>query len=62
MDTLYQYIRCGVNASVAAEKLFIHRTTFSYRMRKINSLAEIDLTNWEQLFCIMMYFSMTRKE
>ena len=62
METLYQYIRCGFNASIAAEKLFIHRTTFSYRMRKINTLAQIDLSNWKELFCIMMYFSMTGKQ
>ncbi len=61
METLYQYIKCGFNASIAAENLYIHRTTFNYRMRKINAIAQIDLSNWEELFCIMMYFSMINK-
>ena len=38
-ETLYHYYTCNFNAQKAAEKLFVHRTTFFYRMSKIQKLA-----------------------
>lgn len=37
-ETLHQYLAQGLNASKAAESLHIHRTTFLYRMKKIQQL------------------------
>lgn len=39
VNTLYQYYANQFNAQQAAQKLFIHRTTFFYRMNKIQSIA-----------------------
>lgn len=38
-ETLYYYYTCNFNAQKASEKLFVHRTTFFYRMSKIQKLA-----------------------
>lgn len=39
VKTLHQYYICQFNAQLAAQKLFIHRTTFFYRMNKIHQIA-----------------------
>ncbi len=39
LETLRQYYICQFNAQHASEKLFIHRTTFFYRLRKMQGIA-----------------------
>jgi len=39
VETLYQYYTNQFQAQAAADKLFIHRTTFFYRLNKIQKLA-----------------------
>lgn len=54
--TLYQYILCRFNASKAAEALHIHRTTFLYRMRRIEQIVSLDLEDWNELMGIMLSY------
>lgn len=42
-ETLHQYTLHMFNASDTARQLFIHRTTFFYRLRKIQELIPVDL-------------------
>ncbi|ATO42510.1 PucR family transcriptional regulator [Loigolactobacillus coryniformis] len=52
--TLAQYIRCGGNQTITAERLFIHRNTLLNRLHKIEDLTGLDLKDsqlWFQLEC-----------
>jgi len=55
-ETLKEYIFSRFNATEAARKLFIHRTTFFYRLNKIQEIAAPDLTRPEEVFAMMLYF------
>lgn len=59
--TLHQYLACHFNASQAAEKLHIHRTTFLYRLKKINELTEIDLDSWDSILHYMLSFQLLER-
>lgn len=48
--TIYEYILCANSLSVAAEKLFIHRNTMSYRISKISEITGLNLTNGRDIF------------
>ena len=43
--TLYTYFRCRYNAVEAAKQLFINRSTFHYRLERIQELAKIDFNS-----------------
>ena len=54
--TLKTYITCQMNAVQAAKKLFIHRSTFFYRMAHIKELVQIDLEDPDQLLYLLMTY------
>jgi hypothetical protein len=43
LDTLYMYLICERNAVMSSNKLFIHRNTLQYRLRRINELIDANL-------------------
>lgn len=43
--TLFYYLRCERNTTLAAEELYIHRNTLQYRIHRINSLIHVNLDN-----------------
>lgn len=49
-DTLEMYFQCGKNAKLTAEKMFIHRNTLNMRLRKIEDLCGVDLSDSEKCF------------
>ncbi|MFC6169510.1 PucR family transcriptional regulator [Loigolactobacillus jiayinensis] len=54
MATLAQFINCGGNQTITAERLFIHRNTLLNRLNKIKLLTGLDLKDsqlWFQLEC-----------
>ena len=55
--TLRTYLACHFNATEAAAKLFIHRTTFLYRMNKIEQISGLSLSNWKDVVMLMLAFS-----
>ena len=55
-QTLREYIRCHFNATMAAEQLHIHRTTFLYRMNKLRSVAPVDLNDWDTVMMLMISY------
>lgn len=61
MQTLYQYYTCQFNAQLAAQKLFIHRTTFFYRMNKIQKIAAFHPEDPEETCQILLAFLALRK-
>lgn len=39
METIEQYFNCGCNLRVTAEKMYLHKNSVSYRLRKIEELT-----------------------
>lgn len=63
VKTLYYYIIHQFNASVAAQKLYIHRTTFIRRMERIEGLVSIKMDDPDELLHILLsYKLLERKE
>lgn len=46
--TLRVFLECERNMAEAAAKLFIHRTTMSYRISRIEKITGIDLNNYDE--------------
>lgn len=60
--TLETYYNCKLNASEAAKRLFIHRTTLFYRLNRIRELAGIDFDNPDERLHIMLCFALLKDE
>ena len=58
VKTLYYYITNGFNASEAAQKLYIHRTTFIRRMERIESLISLNMSDSDELLHLLLTFKM----
>ncbi|MBQ9031327.1 MAG: helix-turn-helix domain-containing protein [Parasporobacterium sp.] len=55
--TLYTYLLCERNQTLAARKLFIHRNSLVYRIGRIASLIGIDLDDErERMYLLLSYF------
>lgn len=49
VHTLRTYFACNRNAKAAAEQLYIHNKTMSYRLKQIAHLAPLDIKNPQQM-------------
>lgn len=58
VKTLHYYIINRFNASEAAQKLYIHRTTFIRRMERIEKLISLDLGNPDELLYLLLSYKM----
>lgn len=56
IKTLRAYLDCDRNAALAASKLHIHRSTFFYRIKKIEELLDISATDSHLLFLYELSF------
>ena len=56
IQTLRTYLDCDRNAALAASKLHIHRSTFFYRIKKIEELLDISATDSHLLFLYELSF------
>ena len=54
VETLKTYIENQFNASLAAEKLFVHRSTFLRRIHRIEEIAGLRLDNPDEILHIMI--------
>lgn len=61
-NTLHTYITCQMNAVRAARELFIHRSTFLYRMAHIKELVHIDLEDPDQLLYLLLTYRLLEAE
>ena len=61
-ETLRTYICCQMNAVKAAKALFIHRSTFLYRMAHIREMVNIDLEDPDQLLYLLLTCKLLEKE
>jgi len=59
LATLEAYLECGGNISHTASTLFLHRGTIHYRLKRIEELIQLDLTNplvWLNLFVALKLY------
>ena len=47
--TFLDYCKCNMNISEAACKLFIHRNSLIYRLEKIKTLTDLDVSNFKHI-------------
>lgn len=52
MKSAMMYVRCGMNVTRSASRLYIHRNTFNYRIDKFMHLTNLDIKNFHNA----MYF------
>ncbi len=55
-STLEVYLQCDFSVKAAAEKLYIHRNTLSYRLEKIVDLTSVDLSDSNTRFLLAMSY------
>lgn len=55
-QTLRTFLDTHLNAVQAAKRLFIHRSTFLYRLERIRDIIDIDYNDEEMLFYLMLSF------
>lgn len=60
--TLHVYVKNHLNAVQTAKLLFIHRSTFLYRMEKIKEILRIDLDDYDTLLYVMITFKIMEAE
>ncbi|MCI8854007.1 MAG: hypothetical protein HFI32_11010 [Lachnospiraceae bacterium] len=60
--TLHVYVKNHLNAVQTAKLLFIHRSTFLYRMEKIKELLRMDLDDYDMLLYVMITFKIMEAE
>ncbi len=56
--TLQTYLSCSLNMTAAAEKLYIHRTTFCRRMDHIRQLVDINITDPNIILELLISYQM----
>jgi purine catabolism regulator len=56
-ETLDAYLRHSGNSKGICDELFIHRNTLSYRLRKIEELLHLDLSDGEVRATCMLALS-----
>jgi len=51
------YAACGLNATMASRKLYIHRNTFNYRLAKFTAITNLDIRDFHNA----QYFTIVSK-
>ena len=62
MLTLRTYLEENLNATQAASLLFIHRSTFLYRLDKIKNILDSGLDDPEEIFYLNLSFRLLEQE
>ena len=58
MLTAGTFLRCGLNASLAAENLIIHRNTFNYRLARFIEKTGLDIRDYHNALLLEIYFQL----
>ena len=53
------YLRCGLDASLAANKLLIHRNTFRYRLDAFIDRTGLDIRDYHNALLLELYFDLS---
>jgi len=60
MLTAVEYLRCGLNASLASRSLFIHRNTFNYRLDSFIAATGLDIRDYHNALLLEIYLQWGR--
>jgi sugar diacid utilization regulator len=60
MISLYEYLRCGRNLAEAAQDLNIHRNSMDYRIKKIEKIMDVDISDNNVLFSLNFSFKILK--
>jgi hypothetical protein len=52
------YLRCGLDASLAADKLIIHRNTFNYRLNQFIDRTGLDIRDYHNALLLEIFFQL----
>ena len=52
------YLRCGLDASLAATKLIVHRNTFNYRLNAFINKTGLDIRDYHNALLLELYFDL----
>ncbi|MFA9263087.1 MAG: helix-turn-helix domain-containing protein [Undibacterium sp.] len=52
------YLRCGLDASKAAEKLIVHRNTFTYRLNQFVERTGLDIRDYHNALLLEIFFQL----
>lgn len=58
MLTAGTYLRCGLDACLAASKLIIHRNTFNYRLNAFVAKTGLDIRDYHNALLLELYFDL----
>lgn len=58
MLTAGTYLRCGLDASLAANKLIVHRNTFNYRLNAFINKTGLDIRDYHNALLLELYFDL----
>jgi hypothetical protein len=61
MLTAGTYLRCGLDACLAAQKLFIHRNTFNYRLNQFIDYTHLDIRDYHNALLLELYFQLASR-
>ena len=62
LETLRVYLEQHLSATQAARELFIHRSTFLYRLDRIREILQSDLDDPEEIFYLELSFRLLEQE
>lgn len=54
--TLRAYLQCGMNMTAAAERIYVHRTTFCRRMDHIRRLTGLDIEDPDTILMLLLSY------
>ena len=60
LKTLIYYFKCDCNLRITAERLFIHKNTVLYRIRKVEEITGLSMNNPEQRFNLQLCIKLTQ--
>ena len=61
VKTMYEYMKHGYNITQTARALFIHRTSMTFRLQRIELLTGIDWKSWEDRVHIAATFELMKQ-
>ena len=62
MQTLKVYLEQHLSATQSAKELFIHRSTFLYRIEKIKEILQSELLDPDEIFYLELSFRLLEQE
>ncbi|MBO2454240.1 helix-turn-helix domain-containing protein [Actinomadura barringtoniae] len=61
VDTLRAWLNAFGDVPAAAEAMYVHQNTFRYRLRRVVEVAEVDLTDPDARFALMLQLRLLRR-